>query len=55
MTYEEMKAEAEKVAEALRAAGYSEVSVLDFEPGETPDVMFSDENGNEFFVTLGLA
>ena len=61
MTYEEMKAQAERVARALRGeGGFDDVEVLDVKPGEPIDIVYTDmdagdEYGAQFVLSLDLA
>jgi hypothetical protein len=43
-----MKAQAEKVIEALKAAGMEDVELMDFKPGEALPIMYTD--GTEMFT-----
>jgi hypothetical protein len=55
VTAEEMKAQAEKVVEALKAAGFEDVVISDFEAPKPVPIMYSDDEGNVFVLELSLA
>lgn len=57
MTLEEMQAQAEKVVEALKAAGFEEVEYLkdDHKPGEPLPIVYMDGEGNMFSLSLSIA
>lgn len=57
MTLEEMQAQAEKVVDALKAAGFEEVEYLkdDHKPGEPLPIVYMDSKGNMFSLSLSIA
>lgn len=57
MTFEEMQEHAQKVVEALKVAGFTDVElVLDgVEPGRPLPIMYTDNEGNTFTAEVALA